>query len=201
MTEDNLWLWAGVGLIAALWPGLAASAQTYVCTTPDGRHLSGDQPPAECSVVEVTILGRDGAVRGSIPSPHQLRAREQEAARAAEAAQDRAATRALDRALLERYASVEDIEVARARALAPVRASLAKAEAALSSLARERDTLATELEFYQGRPVPARTQFQVDANQSLLAQQNRVKAELDQELARLNAKFDQDVERYSKLSH
>jgi len=187
-------------LTAALGVTLPATAQTYACVTPDGRRLSGDQPPPECDQVEVTILGRDGAVRGSIPSPQQLRDRQAEATRAAEAAHARDAARALDRALLERYASVDEIEAARDRALAPVRASLAKAEASLVGLRREEAALATELEFYQGRPVPPRTQFQVQANRSLLEQQNHVRAELDQELARLNAQFDRDVVRYRQLS-
>ncbi len=204
--------WRLRGLVLAL--ALADShvlAQTepsasgiYSCTDARGRKLTSDRPIAECLDREQKLLNPSGTVRARV-GPTQT-AQERADAEAREKAESE--TRALlleekrrERALLIRYPSRKVHDKERAEALAQVAAVVQTANQRVEELKRDRVKLDTEMEFYKkdpSRAPPALRRQMEDVAQSM-AGQRRFLAEQEGEIRRVNARFDEELERLDPL--
>jgi hypothetical protein len=179
-----------------------ARADIYSCTTAGGRAVSSDTPPPDCRDREVRVINPDGSVKRVIPAPLTKAQREErdEAARAQAAQQDRERERQRkDRALLETFGAVDEIEAARQRTLAMRQAVIDRAEALLGQYAKEKKSLDNEAEFYAKRQMPAALRDKFDANARLRQQQEKVKADALTEMQHINEKFDADVQRFREI--
>ncbi len=195
---------AALALCLALL-GATASAQSaflYVCTNAAGRTISGDRPPPECKDRDIRVLNPDGTVKQVISAPltrEQRRvqeAAEEERMRKEEA--DRAQARK-DRALLETYGSVDEIEASRARSLAARQVIIERANQRIVQYQRERKRLDDEAEFYAKRDMPASLKSKFEANAELLKQQEKTRADSQLEIQRLNERYDAEAKRYREL--
>lgn len=193
-------------VMAALWCGVgwgqatpSREASIYTCVDDNGKVITRDRYIAECRHKEQRILNRDGSVRAVVPptlTPEE-RAQRDEAERAKREA-EAARTDALkyDQLLLKRYPDEARHQREREKALSASQHAIQAAEARLRDLAAERRRLLEEAEFYRGRAVPAQLKQQLDANEAQAeaqrnairnahAEQRRINANLDLELARL----------------
>ncbi len=189
-------------LVALLGLPLGALAQLYVCTTRDGRTLTGDAPPAECRDVTVRELNRDGSVKRVIEpplTPEQRKAREQE--EKARRERERAAQEQLrkDRALLETYASEDEIDASRDRALAERQRLIDRAAQQLKESRNDRKRLDDEAEFYAKRQLPDRLKRQLDENAELQQQQLRTIEDIRADMQRINERYDAELTRFREL--
>ena len=148
---------------------------------------------------EQQVRGADGSVRRILPP--SMTAEERAAAeekRRREQLEERTRRDAIrhDRNLLSRYPDIERHNEAREAALEPVRSAMQSTDKRMEELERERRQLREEAEFYKGRELPrplrhkieqnqVATQAQKDAMQSHQAENRRINASFDQELARL----------------
>jgi len=142
MAPDRGYRWLGIVLAAAAVSALpvAARAQLYVCTT-NGRTLTGDLPPPECGNVEIRELNRDGSVKRVIEpplTPEQKKARELESKQRRERETQAQEQLRRDRALLETYASEDEIETSRDRTLAQRQALIDRANQQLKEFKMDR---------------------------------------------------------------
>jgi len=184
---------------------LAAPAQAqqflYVCSS-HGHTISGGLPPPECKGEDIRELNPDGTLHRLIPAPltqEQRRKRDQdEEARRQEEEQERAQSRK-DRALLETYGSVSEIEAARTRTIAGRQVLVDRADQRIAQYAKERKRLDNEAEFYAKREMPAKLKDAFEANKALVAQQEKTKADALQEIRNLNTRYDADIKRYQEL--
>lgn len=200
-----------VGLLLCGLAGTLLHAQTvsptpeiYTCVDARGRKLTSDRPIPECSDREQKILNPSGTVKARVgPKLSDLEQSRLDAKRKAiqaeQARQDEEKKR--DRALLIRYPAPALHEKERAAALAHVEAVKQTATGKLQQLQSERTQLESELSFYEKNPssAPAKLRQQIDeVNQSQAALQ-RFLNEQDQEIERINARFDDEQRRLAPM--
>jgi len=190
-----------LGLAALLLAPVHAQQYLYVCTT-HGHTISGGLPPPECKGEDIRELNADGTLHRVIPAPltqEQRKKRDQdEEARRQQEEQDRAQSRK-DRALLETYGSVSEIEAARARSIANQQVLVDRADQRIEQYGRERKRLDNEAEFYAKREMPAKLKDAFEANRVLVDQQQRVKAKVLQDIADINTRYGAEIKRYREL--
>ncbi len=188
---------------ATLAPALHAQA-IYSCTDGKGRTLTSDRPIRDCIDREQRELNPSGTIRRMVgPSltaqeRSAVEAREQ---RAAEDAARQAEERRRDRALLSRYKNKDGHDAERGEALTQVDAVILAAKKRVGELAREREQLVAEMEFYAKEPnkAPASLKRQVSENERSVALQQRFIGDQDAEKTRINSRFDEELSRLKPL--
>lgn len=202
MVPDRSRTAIGGAIVALAVAAAPASATVFVCTTADGRTITGDRPPAECADVPIRELRADGMVRRVIEPPlteEQRRARAEQARLAKQRHDEKRAQARQDIALLETYANEADIEVARKTALASRQAMIDRSRKRLETFAVERKKLDEETEFYVNRKLPLKLEQAIEANESLVQAEQRLIVEMQADIARINKRFDDEAGRYREL--
>ena len=188
-----------------------AAAQTvepireiYTCVDAKGRKLTSDRKIPECIDREQKILNPSGTVKNRVGPT--LTAQEREQLETQGKAQLKENLRLeeekkRDRALLVRYPNEELHQRERDESLHQV---LVVKQAALnrtSDLLNERSKLQDELAFYikDISKAPTKLRQQLDAVSQALAAQGRFIAEKEAEVARINARFDEELTRLRPL--
>lgn len=194
-------LWASTG---GAWAQSGGVGGIYTCVDNRGRRITSDRPIAECLDREQRELYPYGGVRRTIPP--SLTADE----RAVVAAQEREEAVALaklseerrqDRALLARYQSAQAHDRERAKQLKAQQQTQTMIQQQTQSLQQERANLEAELEFYKADPskAPATLRYRLkDNTEQQTSQQRRMAAQQD-EVARINARFDEELKRLKRL--
>lgn len=180
----------------------AGGGAIFSCITADGRRLTSDRLITECNDREQRILNPDGSLRAVVPaamSPEERAAHEarQRKLAAERAAQQDAVRR--DRNLMMRYRSEAAHQEARENALDDVKKSMQISERRIEELAKERQPLLGEAEFYKGKPLPAKLKQQLDANDASAEAQRVLIENQRAELVRVNKLYDQELARLKRL--
>jgi hypothetical protein len=194
------WAAALVALALATLP-LGASAQLFVCTV-NGRTLTGDLPPPDCQNVEIRELNRDGSVRRVIEpplTPDQRKQRELEAKKRREREVQAQEQLRKDRALLETYASEDEIEASRDRTLAQRQALIDRANQQLKEFKMDRKRLDDEAEFYVKRQLPDKLKRALDDNAQLQQQQLHAIDGIRADMQQINERYDGELSRFREL--
>jgi len=189
---------------ASTWAGSTAWAQTllYVCTDSAGHSFSEAYPPPECKNRDVRVLNPDGSLKKVIPAPltrEQRKARDVEEEKQRKEQEEERKQADRDRSLLETYASVEEIEEARKRALGRPRLQIERADQKTVQLQRERKRLDDEAEFYAKRERPLKLKEAFDTNDALMKQQDKSRSDASQEIERINEHYNADKKRFQEL--
>lgn len=196
----------GLMLGVSALPSLAqtTSGGIYSCTDAKGRRLTSDRPIRECADREQLLLNPSGTVRAVVPpslTGPERAALEARQRREAEERARQAEEKRRERALLVRYPnrSVHDKE--RSEALAQISVVRQAALNRVKELQRQRKELDIELEFYAQDPskVPPSLRRLVDDNEKSMAVQERFIADQDAEMVRVNARFDEELQRLQQL--
>jgi len=200
------------GLPAALlmlgaWP-LHVAAQTapppliYTCIDASGKKLTSDRPIAECSNRDQRVLNSDGSVKKvlgpTLTADERTEAEARERDAAAEQARRLEAIRR-DRNLLARFPNEAAHRKARVAALDDMNKAVRTSEARLAALAAERKPLTDEAEFYVGKRLPAKLKTALDANDASVDAQRSLVQNQRQEVVRIDALYDAELERLKKL--
>jgi hypothetical protein len=179
-----------------------AGRSIYVCTDAGGKRITSDRPPPECAGREIRELRSDGSIKRVIEppiAPAQRAAREAEEARKKEAAEKQREQTRRDLALLETYASVKEVEAARTRALASRQTIIERAQARKKQLVAQRKKIDLEAEFYAKRELPDKLKRAYADNDALQHTEDRIIADTQAEITRINASFDADAKRFHEL--
>jgi hypothetical protein len=187
-------------------PSLAqtTSGGIYSCTDAKGRRLTSDRPIRECADREQLLLNPSGTVRAVVPpsltGPERAALEAKQRREAAEQARQ-AEERRRERALLVRYPNRATHDKERAEALTQISVVRQAAMNRVKELQRQRKELDTELEFYAKDPekVPPSLRRLVDDNEKSMAVQERFIADQEAEMARVNARFDEELQRLQQL--
>jgi hypothetical protein len=191
---------AALALLAAA--AAPAAATLFVCTDPRGRTITADRPPPECADVPIRELRSDGSVRRVIEPPLTEEQRRERAEKARREYLEREAKRSQARrdvALMETYASENEIEAARQAALATRQTLIDRAKQRLDAFAVERKKLDSETEFYANRKMPEKLERAIESNKELVAAERRLIAEMQADMARINERFDAEADRFREL--
>ena len=196
--------------IAALALGAVARAADappsrglFVCIDAAGKRISSDRPPPECAAREIRELNPDGSVKRIIPPPptaEQRAARAAEEQRKKEEAERVAEQRRGDRALLETYSSVEQIERARDRALAGRRLEIERAQQHRTDLTEQRKKLDKEAEFYAKRELPDKLKRAYAELEGKQQTEDRIIADAQADMRRVDETYSAVAKRYRELT-
>jgi hypothetical protein len=201
----------GVFLIGGLlvgWLGqVQAQAQTqgiYSCVDSKGRRLTADRPIAECVDREQKLLNPSGTVKSTVGptlTAHERTELEARQKRDAEERERQVEEKRRERALLVRYPNKDTHDKERAEAVAQIGVVRKAAVNRVNELLGQRDALSTELEFYKKdtSKIPPSLRRQLDDIAHSLEVQGRFIADQDAEIARVNARFDEELVRLKQL--
>lgn len=181
---------------------VARADYMYMCVDKAGKTHTSSQPPPECKSVEIRVLNVDGTVHEIIPAPlttEQRRERDIERQKELQQEEAQRAQARRDRALLETYGSVAEIEEARKRSLAGRQMLIDRANDRIAQYQRERKRLDDEAEFYVNREMPLKLKEAFEANTVLVHQQEKTRADALAEMKNINERFDADRARYEEL--
>jgi len=188
---------SGLGLAAPV-----ASAGVFVCTVANGRTITADRPPAECANVPIKELRADGSVRRVIEPPlteEQRRMRAEQARRDYQENEARRTQARRDFALMETYASEDEIEVARQAALAGRQLIIDRSRQRIEVFAVERARLDSEAEFFANRKMPEKLERAIESNRELAQAEHRLIADMQADIVRINRRFDGELARFREL--
>ncbi|HTT11810.1 MAG TPA: hypothetical protein VMG60_13030 [Burkholderiaceae bacterium] len=174
----------------------------YTCITKSGRRVSSDRPPPECADRTIHVLRPDGTPYRDIEpplTPEQRNKQEEEEKRKLEEDDAKRAQVRSDRSLLETYASLEEIEAARKRAIADQQKLIDRALERKAELQRERKKLDDEAEFYIKRDMPEDLKRSFAANNESMKLQDQLIANTRAEMKRINERFDGFAKRFKEL--
>ncbi len=191
------------GLTAA---GATLHAQTriYTCKDANGKTITSDRPLPECQGREGRVLSGQGATVKKIEAPltpEQQAARDIEDQKKRQEDELRREQARRDKALLNTYAGVDDIESKRQRALAQVEREARESERRISLLERQASENRAEAEFYKKKQMPADLKRKLDENEAALKAEKHLLASKKSEVAQVNVKFDEDKRRYVELTN
>jgi len=203
MAHDGHRAAALAALLATLLNAAPASAELYVCTDASGRTITSDRPPPECANLPVREMRADGSVRRVIEPPlteEQRRERAEKARREYEAKEARRSQARRDIALMETYASEEEIEVMRQAALAGRQAVIERSKLRLKEFELERTRLSNEAEFYANRKMPLKLERAIESNRALIQAEQRLIGDMQVDMTRINSRFDAELQRFRELA-
>jgi hypothetical protein len=189
---------------ALLLPPLAADAQSFRCTSKDGKKYYGSAVPPQCIGQPVEVMNQQGrVVRRIDPEGTEKERAAKEAAEAKKreqlAVQREAARR--NRALLATYTSTKDIDEARKRALDHNQKATQEVETRIEQIKKRQAGYEKELELYKGKgSPPARLADDAHNAEVDLKYQEELLAVRRKEVEQINARYDDDKKRYIQLT-
>ncbi|MBA2674688.1 MAG: DUF4124 domain-containing protein [Ramlibacter sp.] len=193
----------GVLLAGCLGPACAQEG-IYTCINAKGQRITADRPIAECLDREQKELTSTGSVKRKIgPSltAEERAAQEERLQKEAEERNRLAEEKKRDRALLARYPMRATHDRERANALKAVDEAMQSARKRIAELQDQRQKLQAETEFYKGdaAKTPARLKRQFEENEQHTAAQKRFIANQQEEVARVNDRFDHELAKLQGL--
>ena len=202
------WL-AGALWGLVIWGGAMGSAQAqaggiYSCVDAQGKRHTADRPIPECLDREQRLLNRDGSERRTVPprmnAEERSLAEERKRLQEQSAAAQKDAVRR-DRNLMLRFPDEAAHNKAREAALDDLRRGIAGSERRLKDLEEERKPLLAETEFYKGRKVPFKLKSKLEANDAQQQAQRDIIQNQQAEQVRVNALYDTELARLKRLWH
>ena len=205
--NKRMGVWLAWGMLASAG---AVSAQTapvqgiYTCVDAQGRKLTSDRPIPECNDREQKLLNPSGTVKQKIGPTLTAAERAAQEAREKQELEERnrlSEEHRRDKALLSRYPSRAVHDKERNEALAQITAVSKAASTRVTELAAQRKKLDDEMEFYKKDPkkAPEYLRRQVEENTQSAAVQKRFIADQDDEVRRVNGRFDDELMRLRQL--
>jgi len=182
----------------------AAGAGIYSCVDSKGRTITADRPIPDCVDREQRELNPSGTTRRKVDptlTAKEQAEREEKDRQAQQAALRAQEERRRERALLIRYPTPAAHDRERADALAQIDAVIQAARKRVGELALDRKRIDEELEFYSRdiSKAPSSLKRELDDIQQSVAVQNRFIGDQEDEKKRVNARFDDERTRLSKL--
>ena len=178
------------------------SGKFYCCTEAAGTQVCGDILPQSCYGRAYRELGQTGQTLREVAPPLTAEQRaqrtiEDEQRKEAEARQKEQQRK--DQALLNTYASAEDIEAMRKRALEDIDKSIKRAESRIVEIRAARKKFEDEAEFYKKKTLPPDIRKGLrDADFEIKSQESIVEAK-KKETDVIQAKYDEDRARFLDL--
>jgi hypothetical protein len=169
----------------------------YRCVDASGKTHVGDTPPAACDSVTTYEISHSGTVVRRIEPASAVKLAERASAGKERASED---ARRRDRALVDGYSSVHEIELARDRALEMIRGRLEATDVRIRQIEqRERDLQRVIASYRGGAIVPKPVTANLEAAQEEKASAAAARARQQNDLEATRVKFEDDRKRWTEL--
>ncbi|MEO8738103.1 MAG: DUF4124 domain-containing protein [Casimicrobiaceae bacterium] len=194
---------AAVGIGLGLSALSAAAAGMYKWTDDKGIVHYSDQMPQDAVNKGATVFDKQGRPLKKIdaaPTQEELRAKEAVEERlktTGRLVQERARK---DQALLQSYTSEQEIDFARNRAILTVDSQLKSAESYSADLRRRQAEIEKQKATLAGKPVPAAMENELVSLSNELGRQDGLIAQKRDEVASINARYDNDKKRWQEIN-
>ncbi len=191
---------ASIALIC-LFASAPALSKSIKCVDSKGVAHYGDTIPPECANRPVIELDDNGLPMKENPASmtaDERRAMEVEVQKAAGEAQKARDQKRRDSALLSTYASVAEIDMAKERNVKQLSVALESAESKLKIAKSRLDQY--NVQAGSTRPVPADLAQNIAAAKKEISDLEVERAQKQQDLEDMKAKFDADKKRYQELT-
>lgn len=181
-----------------------AQQTIYTCVDAKGRRLTADRPIPECLDREQRELTPSGTVKrklGPSLTAEERAAQELRAAKTLEETKHLQEEKKRERALIARYPDRSAHDRERAKSLALIDGVIATASKHRTELETQRRKLDVELEFYKGdaSKAPPILKRQIQENAQAMESQRRFIANHDLEKQRLNARYDEELDKLNVM--
>lgn len=177
-----------------------ASGRFYCC---DGGRICGDALPEQCRGKAYRILDSSGNLLKEVGPPLTVEQKAQaaaEALRKKELEEQAKEQRRKDQALLDTYATPQDIDLAQGKAESDVNLAIRGAEDRIAAARKQRKKFEEEAEFYKKKTLPAEVAKGLrDADHEIKTQQELLDVKKG-DAATIKAKYDADRKRYAELT-
>jgi hypothetical protein len=190
--------------LSAMLPA-AAYAQIIMCKDANGKTHTSDRPIIECADRPIREFGSSGYLRREIPAPLTA---EQKRQKQLEDEKRRAEEIALleqkqaDRALLARYRSEDDIEIARKRALDVVQDHFVRQTEAIAAAEKlQRDAQSDMVRLKNRNEVPPALQQRLEESDKKVRDEKSKRQSYAEAMVNINAQFDATLQRYRELNN
>lgn len=191
-------------LLLLLAPGAKAAGEFYCCQDPtSGRRICGDSLPTQCRGQAYRILDSGGNLVREVGPPLTLEQKAEqalEARRRKQMVEDARELRRKDQALLDTYATPQDIDLAQGKAERDVNMAIRNAEASIEASHAKRQKYEAEAEFYKKTTMPAQLQKEMRAIDHEIKVQQELIDVKKRELEAIRSKYDTDRKRYFELT-
>lgn len=200
LTKRPLTLLLLLGLSA---PGWAASS-FFCCNDPSsGRRVCGDSLPQQCRGQAYRIFDKAGNLQKEVGPPltaEQKAVQKQQAELAKRQEEAAREQRRLDQALLDTYATPEDIDRAQGKAESDILHLIKAAQDKILAAEKEQKKLAAEAEFYPNKAKPADLEKKLHNSESEIKMQQELIDVKNRDLVTLRTKYDTERQRYFELT-
>lgn len=194
---------AGAMLFAVAASGWA-TGETYCCQDAEsGRRVCSDVLPVQCKRVGYQIRDAAGNVIQEVGPPMTSEQRAaQKALELKKKREDELAReqRRRDQALLDTYATPEDIDLAQKKAEDDVKFAMRATQARIDAESVKLRKLEAEAEFYKKKEMPGDLRRQLDAVRDEIRLQQELLDLKSREFVTIKAKYDGDRRRYAELT-
>jgi hypothetical protein len=188
--------------MARISAALSKGALTYRCVGNDGKKYYGSAIPTQCIGAPIEVLNDRGMVIKRIDQAAEERERAAKTAGLTASAKREQSIAERDqerrnRALLATYTSVKDIDDARARALRENAVQAGRFEQRINELKQRRGRYEKELDTYKkDGKVSATVEDNIKNVELEIRAQEELLNSKRNEVGAINAKYDQDKQRY-----
>ncbi len=184
-------------------PAAAQGRMTYCCSDGSGKQICSDVLPKECYGRAYREINRQGVTVKRVDAPmsaEQRAAKEAEDKKTKEEELKRLEQDRRNRALLATYASEKDIDFVRDRAVADVQRSIKAGQDKQAELAKVKETLDAEAQFYKKKPMPPKLEAQIRDNDAEMKTQQAAIESKQKEIEALRARYDDEKARFRELT-
>lgn len=180
-----------------------AASEFYCCQDGNGRRVCSDTLPDQCRGRPYKVLDSGGNVMREVGPPPSAEERQQQAAENVRRKQQEEAAREQqrkDQALLDTYATPQDIDLSQRKAENDVNFAIAATQAKINVAVAKRKKLLDEAEFYRKKGLPP------ELDKSLKAVEHEIKVEQElldvkkHDFELIRAKYDADRQRFMELT-
>ncbi|MDR2366377.1 MAG: hypothetical protein LBD68_11100 [Zoogloeaceae bacterium] len=182
-------------------PAFAANNENICCTDETGQLACGDVLPPQCNGRALKIYNRQGILIREV-AERTVQKKEpvvEPTAKQQEEINLRRVQDRKDRALLETYSSVADIDRMQARSEESVTLVIKNASELIATARKRKSALDSEAEFYAKSKPPADLARQIRNEESTIKAQNALLEAKQKELTQIRAKYAEDRRRYLQL--
>jgi len=181
-----------------------AASEFYCCQDSSGRRVCSDTLPEQCRGRPYRVLDSGGNIMREVGPPLNAEERAQLAAENIRKKQQDEAAREQqrkDQALLDTYATLQDIDLSQRKAENDLNLAIAATQAKINVATTKRRKLLDEAEFYRKKSLPP------ELDRDLRAIEHEIKLEQDlldlkkRDFETIRTKYDGDRQRYLELTN
>jgi NACalpha-BTF3-like transcription factor len=192
-------------LSAVMFPAATAAQgrTTYCCTDDGGKQTCSDVLPKQCYGRAYREINAQGVTTKRIDAPLTAEQRAQKEAEAKKVKEEEAKRLEQDRknrALLATYATEQDIDYVRDRTVADIEKAIKGLQEKQAELAKRKQQLDAEAEFYKKKPMPPQLQTQKRDNDTEMKSLQTAIEGRQKEIGTVKARYDEEKLRYRELT-